>query len=172
MKCIQCGTTMLAPAPQKLDGELRGVRVSVTVVAPSCGKCGHVALVGRAIRDYDRAAADAYRITQGLLTTRDLETLRQSVAMTRQQFADHALIGIATLKRWLRGEIQTPAYDMLVRLRTDFGSIQASSKKLTELMTAHTAATVTTSAPVVRKPKITVSWDDECSGPGSDEKAA
>jgi hypothetical protein len=129
--------------------------------------------VGRAIRDYDRATADAYRTAQGLLTTKDLETLRQSVGMTRQQFAEHALIGIATLKRWLRGEIQTHAYDMLVRLRTDFGEIQASSKKLTELMTAHTVATVTTSAPVVRKPKITQSCgDDECSDPGSDEKAA
>jgi hypothetical protein len=164
---------MLAPAPQQLEGEVRGVRVGVTVVAPSCGKCGHVALVGRAIREYHRATADAYRVTERLLTTKDLEKLRQSVGMTRQQFAEHVLIGIATLKRWLRGEIQTRAYDTLVRLRTDFGEIQASSKKLTELMTAHTPTTVMTSAPATRRPKVMVCYsDDVFTDPGSDEKAA
>lgn len=142
MKCIKCGTTMLAPAPQQLEGEVRGVRVGVTVVAPSCGECGHVAMIGRVIRDYHRATADAYRVTQGLLTTNDLERLRASLGMNRVQFAEFVFIGIATLKRWLRGEIQNAALDKLVRLRTSFAEMQASSKELTEQMTARTTARV------------------------------
>lgn len=39
--------------------------------------------------------------------------------MSQQQFAEYLEVGPASVKRWELGEIQTPAMDQLVRLKTD-----------------------------------------------------
>lgn len=63
--------------------------------------------------------SDAYRRKVGLLTIGEIDRLRRNLAMTWTEFADYVSIGIATLKRWRRGEIQTQALDRLVRLKAD-----------------------------------------------------
>ncbi len=50
--------------------------------------------------------------------------------MTLPEFASYVSVGIATLKRWRRGEIQTEALDRLVRLRADLQYAESAAGEL------------------------------------------
>lgn len=119
MKCIKCGHLVEPEAVRTVDAELKGERVSVTVNAPQCMNCGRVVILGRNVRAYHRAVSEAYRRRVGLLTMDEIDRLRRNLTMTWPEFATYVFVGIATIKRWRRGEIQTQALDRLVRLRAD-----------------------------------------------------
>lgn len=130
MKCIQCGHVVEPAAPRTVDAELRGERVSVELDVPRCANCGEIVLLGKHVRAYHRAVSDAYRRKVGLLTMDEIDSLRRNLNMTLQEFADYVFVGIATLKRWRRGEIQTQALDCLVRLRADPKCLQEAKTEL------------------------------------------
>jgi hypothetical protein len=50
--------------------------------------------------------------------------------MTWKQFAEFVGIGIATLKRWTSGEIQTEALNSLVRLKADLDYAEHAANDL------------------------------------------
>lgn len=136
MKCIRCGHTMEPEAPRTVDAELRGLQLSVTVVAPQCPSCGRVAISGKTARAYHRAVSDAYRRKTGLLTTDDINRLRRDLAMTWHEFSEYVFVGIATLKRWMQGEIQSQALDRLVRLRSDLPFLEQTASELVVRLSA------------------------------------
>ena len=119
MKCIECGHVVEQEALRTVEAELKGERVSVTLNAPQCMNCGRVVILGKNTRACHRAVSDAYRRKVGLLTIGEIDRLRRNLKMTWPEFASYVFVGIATLKRWRRGEIQTQALDRLVRLRAD-----------------------------------------------------
>ena len=119
MKCIKCGHVVEPEGLRTVDAEVKGEHVTVTLKAPQCTNCGRVVILGRHVRAYHRAASDAYRRKFGLLTMEEMDGLRGKLEMKWPEFASYVFVGIATLKRWKRGEIQTQALDRLVRLRTD-----------------------------------------------------
>lgn len=119
MKCMKCGHVVEPEALRTVEAELKGEHVSVELNASQCANCGEVVLLGKHVRAYHRAVSDAYRRKVGLLTMDELDSLRRDLKMTLPEFADYVFVGIATLKRWRRGEIQTQALDRLVRLRAD-----------------------------------------------------
>ena len=130
MKCIKCGHGMEQAAPLTLSAEVRGERFTVKVVAAECADCGRVVLNSKARRMYHRAGSDAYRQQHGLLTAAEIDRLRRNLDMTWKQFAEYTNIGIATLKRWMGGEIQTPSLDSLVRLKADPSFAQRALEEL------------------------------------------
>ena len=119
MKCIACGHDVEPEAPRTVEAELKGEHVSVELSAPQCANCGEVVILGKHVRAYHRAVSDAYRRKVGLLTIDEIDSLRRKLDMKWPEFAGYVSVGIATLKRWRRGEIQTEALDRLVRLRAD-----------------------------------------------------
>ena len=130
MKCIKCGHAVEPEAPRSVEAELKGERVSVALNAPQCMNCGRVVILGKNARAYHRAVSDAYRRKVGLLTIDEIDRLRRDLKMTWPEFAGYVFVGIATLKRWRRGEIQTQALDRLVRLRADPRFIEMAAKEL------------------------------------------
>ena len=130
MKCIKCGHGMEPAAPLTLSAEVRGERFTVKVVAAECADCGRVVLNSKARRMYHRAGSDAYRQQHGLLTAAEIDRLRRNLGMTWKQFAEYMNVGIATLKRWMGGEIQTPSLDLLVRLKADPSFAQRALEEL------------------------------------------
>ena len=130
MKCIRCGHAMEEAAPRALVAEVRGERVDVQVIAPQCQHCGRVVLNSKGRRMYNRAGADAYRRAHDLLTTSEIDQMRRSLGMTWKQFAEYVHVGVATLKRWMGGEIQTPSLDLLVRLKADLSFAQRAADEL------------------------------------------
>lgn len=166
MKCSKCGHVMEPPAPQTIEAEVRKTKVQIEVLAPRCGHCGRVGLSGKAIRLHYRAASDAYRRQAKLLTTQDLDRLRRDLKMTWKEFAEYVFVGIATLKRWMRGEIQSEALDRLVRLRTD---LQFIEKTATELAGRLASSGISSAAvqPVKTVPRKKVHWNDGSSSDGN-----
>ena len=147
MKCISCGHVVEPEAPRTIETECKGERVSVTLRAPKCSNCDRVVILGRNVRAYDRAVSDAYRSKVGLLTTGELDRLRRNLNMKWSEFANYLFIGIATLKRWNRGEIQTQALDRLVRLRADPGFLEKAASELHERLTRATLGCVARKRP-------------------------
>ena len=140
MKCIKCGHVVAPEALRVVETELKGEHVSVTLNAPQCMNCGRVVILGRNVRAYHRAVSDAYRRKVGLLTMDEIERLRRNLDMTLAEFASYVSVGIATLKRWRRGEIQTEALDRLVRLRADLQYAESAASELRARL-AHVAMT-------------------------------
>ncbi len=66
----------------------------------------------------------------GLATIEEIDGLRRNLKMTWPEFASYVSVGIATLKRWKRGEIQTQALDRLVRLQADLRFLNEARSKL------------------------------------------
>ena len=130
MKCIKCGYVVEPEAPRTVEAELKGEKVSVELSAPQCANCGEVVLLGKRVRAYHRAVSDAYRRKVGLLTMDEIDRLRRNLDMTLPEFASYVSVGIATLKRWRRGEIQTEALDRLVRLRADLQYAERAASEL------------------------------------------
>ncbi len=69
----------------------------------------------------------------GLLTPAEVREIRDSIGLSRAQFAAITKIGEATLARWERGEIlQNAAYDQYLRLiaqRDIFSRLQSNNAK-------------------------------------------
>ena len=130
MKCIKCGHVVEPEAPRTVDAELKGEHVSVTLDAPQCAHCGRVVILGKSVRAYHRAVSNAYRRKVGLLTMDEIDRLRRNLNMTWPEFARYVFVGIVTLKRWKRGEIQTQALDRLVRLRADPRFLEEAASEL------------------------------------------
>lgn len=151
MKCIKCGNVVEPEAPRTVETELKGEQISVEFDAPQCMNCGDVVILGRQVRAYHRAVSDAYRRKVGLLTMGEIESLRHNLSMSLPEFASHVGVGIATLKRWRRGEVQTEALDRLVRLRADLQYVEAAASELRARL-AHAAMTHRT------RPR-SLSWD-------------
>ena len=148
MKCIKCGHTMNKEASHMLDADVRGEHVQVEVLAPQCPHCGRIVLTARGRRMYSRAAADAYRGHHDLLTAKQIDEMRRNLGMTWKQFAEYVGVGVATLKRWMRGEIQTGALDTLVRFKADPDYARSALDELTSRL----AIEVPTTAEVVEAP--------------------
>ena len=130
MKCIKCGHPVESEALRTVDAELKGEHVSVTLNVPQCMNCGRVVILGRHSRAYHRAVSEAYRRKMGLATIEEIDGLRRNLKMTWPEFASYVSVGIATLKRWKRGEIQTQALDRLVRLQADLRFLDEARSKL------------------------------------------
>ena len=137
MRCIKCGHQIGPATPVTLEAEVRGEIFAVEVTAPRCHNCGRVVLNSRARRMHFRAASDAYRKQHGLLTAAEIYRLRRGLGMTWKQFADYVGIGVATFKRWMGGEIQSEAYNSLVRLKADLKYAEQAASDLLAMLTLH-----------------------------------
>ena len=61
--------------------------------------------------------ADAYRAKQGLLTSDEIKALRKSRNLTQHQLAAVMNIGIASIKRWETGTVQSASMDHALRMQ-------------------------------------------------------
>jgi len=95
----------------------KGVDISYTVdafVCPACGlEVGTVKSAGRV----QRAIADTYRSKVGILTSREIKSLRKTKGLTQQKLAEAMNVGIASIKRWETGMIQTRSMDRALRMQ-------------------------------------------------------
>jgi putative zinc finger/helix-turn-helix YgiT family protein len=61
------------------------------------------------------AVAESCRRLTGLLTSEDIKQMRKEKNMTQEQLAERMSVGIASIKRWETGSIQTRSMDQLLR---------------------------------------------------------
>ena len=135
MRCAKCGHVIGPAEPRTLNAEVRGEQFEIQVITPQCAHCGRVMLNAKARRMFHRAGSDAYRRQHGLLTAGEIDRLRRNLGMTWAKFAEFVGIGIATLKRWMGGEIQSEAYNSLVRLKADLAYAEQATNDLLARLT-------------------------------------
>ena len=94
----------------------RGVEIAFSVEKYICGKCDvAIASIEQASNNQKRLA-EAYRRKVGLLTGEEISQERKKIRLTQQGLADRAGVGVASIKRWEAGIIQTKSMDSLLRM--------------------------------------------------------
>lgn len=119
MKTLNCPKGHGPMALKKLNKQktFKGVDIEYTAEAFVCPECGLEAGTVQSAGDVQRAIADAYRTKAGLLTGPEIRSLREARGFTQQQLAEVMNIGIASIKRWETGMIQSKSMDHALRMQ-------------------------------------------------------
>jgi len=95
----------------------KGVDVTFEADAYVCPHCGLEAGTVQTAGGIQRAIADAYRKKTNLLTGEEIKALRKGRGLTQQDLAELMNIGIASIKRWETGLIQSKSMDQALRMQ-------------------------------------------------------
>ena len=117
MKAFQCpkghGIMQLKRIDKTTD--FRGVEITYQAEAYVCPECGLEAGTIQSAGAIQRAIADAYRNKTGLLTGEEIRSLRKARGLNQQDLADLMNVGVASIKRWETGLIQSKSMDRILR---------------------------------------------------------
>lgn len=80
-----------------------------------CRSCGLVTDDWKLAASNQKALSDAYRRTMGLLSGEEIVEGRKKLGWSQEQLAKAANVGIASVKRWEGGLIQTKSMDAILR---------------------------------------------------------
>lgn len=95
----------------------KGVDITVNAEAFVCPRCGLEAGTLQTAGAMQLAIADAYRAKQGLLTSNEIKELRKARNLTQRDLAEIMNIGIASIKRWETGTVQSGSMDYALRMQ-------------------------------------------------------
>lgn len=99
------------------DIVFKGVDLSFETDAYVCPVCGLEAGPVETAGTLQRRIADAYRTQKDLLTGEEIRTLRKRRNLTQEQLAEQMNIGIASIKRWETGTVQSASMDQALRMQ-------------------------------------------------------
>ena len=116
MNALNCpkGHGPMAQKKIKKQKTFRGVDIEYNADAFICPECGLEAGTAQSAGDVQHAIADAYRKKAGLLTGQEIRSLRAAKELTQQQLADVMNVGIASIKRWETGVIQSQSMNKML----------------------------------------------------------
>lgn len=107
------GKMVLKTRPKEVV--FRGKRIKFKATEYVCPECG-IATADIAMADEtQRKIADAYRKAVNLLTGDEIVKGRKRLRWSQEQLARAANVGIASVKRWETGQIQTKPMDNILR---------------------------------------------------------
>lgn len=93
----------------------RGQELTCRVEQYVCGTCGLEVATKSQVGSMQKTIADAYRVKKGFMTGQKIKAKRTELNMTQKDLADVMSVGIASIKRWEGGIIQTAGMDKLLR---------------------------------------------------------
>ncbi len=93
----------------------RGIELTCKATQYVCEECGLQTASIKQAGAMQRAIADAYRTKKGLMSGQEIKNRRKGLNLTQKALADAMSVGIASIKRWEGGIIQTPGMDKLLR---------------------------------------------------------
>ena len=128
MEALNCpkGHGPMAHKKIRKQKTFKGVDIEYSADAFVCSECGLEAGTVQSAGNIQRSIADAYRKKIGLLTGQEIRSLREVKELTQQQLADAMNVGIASIKRWETGMIQTKSMDHALRIQLQY-TIRADS---------------------------------------------
>lgn len=108
------GKMVLRRAKKRMT--FRGVKIIVPVEQYVCAACGvEAGTVNQAAR-IQKTIADAYRKAVNLLTGEEIIEKRKRLNLTQEALAKRMNVGIASIKRWEGGTIQSKSMDHALRI--------------------------------------------------------
>lgn len=118
MKRLHCpkGHCPMERKTLKKEITFRGVDLSVEEEAFVCPECGMEAGTIATGAQLQRCIADAYRRKKGLLTGEEIRGLRKARHLTQKHLAERMNVGIASIKRWETGTVQSASMDQALRV--------------------------------------------------------
>jgi len=117
----------------KRTTNFRGVDIGYETDTYVCLKCGLEAGTVAQAGATQRAISDAYRQKMNLLTGEEIRTFRKQRGLNQQELADLINVGVASIKRWETGLIQSKAMDQALRIHLqgyDFTNIHSGNREL------------------------------------------
>lgn len=117
MKKPNCpkGNGPMALETLEKEKTFKGVDIKYSAEAFVCPVCGLEAGTVQTAGDVQLAIAESYRLSVGLLTSQEIRSLREAKGLTQQELADAMNVGIASIKRWETGLIQSKSMDHALR---------------------------------------------------------
>jgi len=104
----------LRKAKQRMT--FRGVKIIVPIEQYQCTVCGvEAGTVNQAAR-IQKTIADAYRKAVNLLTGDEIVEKRKKLGLTQEGLAKRMNVGIASIKRWEGGTLQSKSMDHALRI--------------------------------------------------------
>jgi len=93
----------------------RGMELTVNTQGYKCSVCGIKTATIEQSAETQKTIGDTYKKKRGLITSDEMRECRNQLGITQQQLADKLNIGIASIKRWEGGLIQSKSMDRLLR---------------------------------------------------------
>ena len=94
---------------------LKGVDIAFKIDMHVCPVCGFEAGTIQSAGAVQRTIADAFRAKKGLLTGEEIKSMRKARGLSQQDLAKLMDVGIASIKRWETGLIQSKSMDRILR---------------------------------------------------------
>ena len=109
MKSINCphGHGSMKIKNSLKETKFRGIDITLPVEIYVCPKCCLEAGTIESAAAIQTALADAYRAKKGLLTGAEIKSMRKTRGLSQQDLAKLMDVGIASIKRWEMGLIQS-----------------------------------------------------------------
>ena len=101
----------------------RGVKMIVSIEQYRCTACGVEAGTVNQTARIQKTIADAYRRAVNLLTGEEIVEKRKKLNLTQEALAKRMNVGIASIKRWEGGTIQSKSMDHALRIALEGQSI-------------------------------------------------
>jgi putative zinc finger/helix-turn-helix YgiT family protein len=114
MECPKDHGEMIAEKREKRV-TFRGKEIKYTTERFVCRTCGIEAADNKQMAEIQKQISDAYRRTVDLLTSEEIRVGRAKMGFTQEQLAKALNVGIASIKRWETGQIQSKSMDNLLR---------------------------------------------------------
>jgi len=123
MKALNCPRGHDKMKLQKITKTVsfRGMEIPCHVEAYICPECGMEAGTVNSAGAIQQELADAFRKRTGLLTGDEIKSLRKKRGLTQRDLAGLLKIGVASIKRWETGLIQSKSMDHALRLQLESG---------------------------------------------------
>jgi putative zinc finger/helix-turn-helix YgiT family protein len=119
MKCLNCDSTNFETRSMRFDTKYADETLEVVAPAHVCKRCEEPLMDNDQMNVLRQAAADRYRTTHGLLTSKQIVALRKTMEMSQREFSNYLGVGDASVKRWETYYAQEPAMDEHIRLKCD-----------------------------------------------------
>jgi putative zinc finger/helix-turn-helix YgiT family protein len=95
--------------------DFKGERLAICAPSYKCMECGTEFASIEQTAAAQKAIANAYREKAGLLTSHEIREGREHLGMTQGGLADRINVGVASIKRWEGGQIQSKVMDNALR---------------------------------------------------------
>jgi putative zinc finger/helix-turn-helix YgiT family protein len=99
----------LALVKTEKEMNFKGVGIKFLVEYYKCQECGVEIGTVEQTAATQRAVSDAYRRVKGLLTSKEIRENRKQLGLTQKELAKRMNVGVASIKRWEGGLIQSKA---------------------------------------------------------------